>query len=119
MDVAPYAAARTVDNLMSTRITDTELRRLRNEVDIARLIRHLGIPSKWREGYFRFLCPICNEFNTATNPRTNLARCFRCRENFNPIDLVMRVERLSFLQAVDFLRPLCPKQRSSRNPRIA
>ncbi len=92
---------------MSRRIGDAELRRLRNDVDIAELIRHLGVPWKRRDGYFRFLCPICGEFNTATNPRTNLGRCFRCRENFNPIDLVMRVERLSFLQAVEFLREIC------------
>ena len=38
---------------------------------------------------------------TATNPRTNLGRCFRCQRNFNPIDLVMVVKRYTFLQAVD------------------
>ena len=104
---------------MAARITDTELRRLRNEVDIAQLIQRLGIPSKRCDGYFRFLCPICSDFHTATSPHTNLARCFRCCENFNPIDLVMRVERLSFLEAVRFLRPLCQQRRPSDNPRIA
>jgi len=104
---------------MPSRITDAELRRLRNDVDIAQLICHLGIPSKRRDGYFRFLCPICREFNTATNPRTNLARCFRCSTNFNPIDLVMRAERLSFLRAVRFLRSFCQDQRSSDDPRLA
>ena len=89
---------------MSRRIAAAELRRLRNQVDITELIQRLGIPWKRRDGYFRFLCPICDEFNTATNPRTNLGRCFRCCENFNPIDLVMCLERLSFLQAVEFLR---------------
>ncbi len=92
---------------MSRTIREAELRQLRNDVDIVELIRHLGVPSKSREGYFRFLCPICGEFNTATNPRTNLGRCFRCCENFNPIDLVMRVEGLSFLDAVRFLRGIC------------
>ena len=92
---------------MSRRIAEAELRQLRNDVDITRLIRHLGVPCKRRDGYFRFLCPLCDEFNTATNPRTNLGRCFRCCENFNPIDLVMRLERLSFLQAVEFLRGIC------------
>lgn len=92
---------------MSGKIAAAELRRLRNDVDITELIRRLGIPWKCHDGYFRFLCPICDEFNTATNPRTNLGRCFRCRENFNPIDLVMRLESLSFLQAVEFLRDIC------------
>ena len=91
---------------MDRKITGAELRRLRNGVDIALLIRCLGIPSKRQEGYFRFLCPICHEFNTATNPRTNLARCFRCSKNFNPIDLVMTVERVPFLEAVRTLRSL-------------
>ena len=89
---------------MSRRIAEAELRRLRNDVDITALIQRLGIPWKRRDGYFRFLCPICGEFNTATNPRTNLGRCFRCRENFNPIDLVMRLERIPFLEAVEFIR---------------
>jgi DNA primase len=92
---------------MSRRIREAELRQLRNDVDIVELVRHLGVPWKRSDGYFRFLCPICGEFNTATNPRTNLGRCFRCYENFNPIDLVMRVERLSFLDAVGFLLGIC------------
>ena len=102
---------------MSRRIGEAELRRLRNDVDIAGLIRQLGVLWKSRDGYFRFLCPICGEFNTAINPRTNLARCFRCRENFNPIDLVMRIERLPFLQAVEFLRRIC--RDLPRDPQIA
>lgn len=94
---------------MSRRITQAELRRLRNEIDIEKVIRQLGIPWKLAVGHFRFLCPICHEFNTATNPRTNLGRCFRCSQNFNPIDIdiVMTVERISFLDAVRLLRPLC------------
>jgi len=65
------------------------LHRLRNEIDIREIVRTLEIPWKISEGYFRFLCPQCSEFNTATNPRTNLGRRFRCLRNFNPIDLVM------------------------------
>ena len=99
---------------MAPRIPEAELCQLRNDVDISELIRHLGVPWKRRDGYFRFLCPICGEFNTATNPRTNLGRCFRCCENFNPIDLVMRVERLSFLEAVQFLRRISRDPPSSR-----
>lgn len=104
---------------MAARITEAELRRLRNDIDVEKLIRHLGIPSKRRDGYFRFLCPICSDFHTATNPRTNLGRCFRCCENFNPIDLVMRLEQLSFREAVLFLRPLCRKQPYPDDPQIA
>ena len=89
---------------MARRIPDREIRRLRNAVPVAGVIDRLEIPWKVRDGYFRFLCPLCSEFHTATNPRTNLARCFRCRRNFNPIDLVMVVLGSSFLDAVRYLQ---------------
>ena len=83
------------------------LRSLRNDLPIDALIRsHLDVPWKEREGYLRFLCPHCGDFHTATNPKTNLARCFRCRVNFNPIDLVMAVDACNFVQAVKTLLPL-------------
>lgn len=87
-------------------ITPQKLRRIRNQVSIDRVIDKLGIPVKRLGGLRRFLCPLCGEFHTATNPRTNLARCFRCQRNFNPIDLVMTVEGLDFLDAVNHLAPL-------------
>jgi len=82
----------------------TTLRRLRNDIPIAILIGDiLEIPSKISEGYFRFLCPNCKEFNTATNSETNLGRCFRCAVNYNPIDIVMIVKHFDFKDAVLFL----------------
>ena len=94
---------------MSRKYTAVELRRLRNEIDIAELIERLGVASKRQDGYFRFLCPVCREFNTATNPRTNLARCFRCERSFNAIDLVMAERGCTFLEAVAYLeRRLAP-----------
>ena len=92
-----------------SRIPEAHLRRLRNDVPINRLIEtSLRLPSKFREGFLRFLCPLCGEFNTATNPRTNLARCFRCARNFNPIELVLEARRCSFLDAVHSLSALLP-----------
>lgn len=83
------------------------LRMLRNEIPIAILIADLlNLENKVSEGYFRFLCPICSEFNTATNQKTNLARCFRCQKNFNPIDMVMQVKRVSFVDAVEYLNEI-------------
>ncbi len=104
---------------MNRRYTAAELRRFRNEVDIAQLIEQLGVASKHQEGYFRFLCPTCCEFNTATNPRTNLARCFRCERNFNTIDLVMVVEGVGFVDAVRRIARLAEETRGSDHPRIA
>lgn len=88
---------------MSERFSKDLLRSLRNDLPIAWIIEILGLPVKISAGYVRFLCPRCREFNTATNSRTNLARCFGCEENFNPIDLVMIVTRRDFVAAVDFL----------------
>ena len=92
---------------MTTRYSKQTPRMLRNEIPIATLIADfLDIPCKVSDGYFRFLCPACKEFNTATNPNTNLARCFSCNTNFNTIDIVMLVKRCNFRDAVDFLEGL-------------
>ena len=92
---------------MRHRYTSDDLMRMRNQIPIAYLIAEiLTLPWKQSEGYFRFLCPDCAEFNTARNEKTNLARCFRCERNFNPIDMVMAVKRCSFLDAAQFLAPL-------------
>lgn len=92
---------------MKRRFTGDELFKLRNFIPIDRLIEdNLNIPSKQSEGFFRFLCPLCNEFRTATNPATNLARCFVCEKNFNPIDLVMIVKEMGFIESVNYLKTL-------------
>ena len=89
---------------MTQRYSKILLRKLRNSISIEMLIADiLKQPSKISEGYFRFLCPICSEFNTAINPETNLARCFRCGKNYNPIDIVMSAKMFSFTQSVDYL----------------
>ena len=79
------------------------LYRLRNEIPVDELFASLNWPNKRREGRFCFLCPRCREFLTATNPRTNLGRCFHCQTNFNPIDLVMHIQECDFVAAVHFL----------------
>ena len=90
---------------MPNRYAKQTLRRLRNDIPIAILIADiLELPCKTAEGYFRFLCPRCGGFDTATNPKTNLARCFTCKQNFNPIDITMIVKRHNFREAVQFLQ---------------
>jgi len=102
---------------MSPRYLANHLRKLRNDIPIARLIGDvLGIPCKVQEGYFRFLCPHCSDFNTATNPKTNLARCFRCQRNYNPIDIVMLDKRLNFVEAVEFLSGIVTLRRDPNPP---
>lgn len=87
-----------------------ELYELRNRIPITVVIADvLNIPSKMIDGYFRFLCPLCSEFMTATNPKTNLARCFRCQKNFNPIDITMIVNKYTFKEAVEDLQDIKEK----------
>jgi hypothetical protein len=84
-----------------------ELSELRNAISVDILIKDiLPIPSKISDGIFHFLCPICNEFQTAINPNVNLARCFRCERNFNTIDLVIEVYGCRFQESVAFLKQL-------------
>jgi hypothetical protein len=81
------------------------LRTIRNQIPIEKVIvailnMEVQRTSKW----LRFRCPRCHNFHTATNRNTNLARCFDCRENFNPIDIVMAVGQCSFVEAVEYLK---------------
>lgn len=87
------------------RFSDSELRTLRNDVPVRWVIETLlELPQKEVEGVYRFLCPGCQEFQTGLNPHTNLARCFRCSRNFNPIELIMAERSLNFVQSVKLLR---------------
>ncbi len=80
------------------------LRMLRNEIIIDWIIRALRLETRSHNGIIRFQCPLCHRFHTATNPKTNLGRCFDCERNFNPIDLVMATTQCSFVEAVEFLK---------------
>ncbi len=84
-----------------------QLYTLRNDINVQVLIEEtLRIPGRVTEGCFRFLCPLCNAFDTAVNPKTNLARCFRCEKNYNTIDLVMIIRQADFVQSVKFLQSI-------------
>ena len=92
---------------MSTHYTADFLRMLRNQIPINEVIIDLlNLEVRNDHELLRFRCPLCDNFHTATNHKTNLARCFDCKNNFNPIDLVMTVENCGFLDAVKILRNL-------------
>jgi hypothetical protein len=87
------------------RISSSELYELRNTIAVNEVIEFcLQIPCERVNGLLRFRCPLCAQFNSATNPATNLARCFLCSKNFNPIDIVISVRKCSFSDAVRILR---------------
>ena len=75
-------------------ITKDLLRRIRNDLPMPVTIAALGDdgpPSKRAEGFYRFLCPRCNDMRATVNPRNNLAHCFNCKANLNNIDLLMTI----------------------------
>ena len=87
------------------RLSSQTLHSLRNDLNIDRLIAELlQIPTQDINGLRRFHCPLCKRFHTATHPKTNLARCFDCRKNFNTIELVMAVRQIRFREAVAYLQ---------------
>ena len=78
---------------------------LRNEIPIDEVIVDLlNLEQRNNHKMLRFRCPLCQGFHTATNHKTNLARCFDCQKNFNPIDLIMTVGNCGFLDAVEYLK---------------
>jgi len=90
---------------MSTHYPDNLLRSMRNHIPIDRLITGmLRLEVRRKDPLLRFRCPECRNFHTAVNPKTNLARCFDCQKNFNPIDMVMAVTGCAFVDAVEFLK---------------
>lgn len=96
--------------------SSSQLYTLRNDINVQVLIEEtLGIPSRMAEGRFRFLCPLCNGFDTAVNPKTNLARCFQCGKNYNTIDLVMLTRQADFVHSVKFLQSVHQKDDGDRN----
>ena len=97
-----------------TVLTREHLRRLRNEIDFGHLFRYLRWPHSPNHGKPTFVCPDCNESQTSVNPRTNLARCFRCQKNWNPIEFTMQVYRIEFLAAVGQLECLLPPERTTQ-----
>jgi DNA primase len=95
---------------------DEFLRRLRNDIHWAHLLQQLDWPHKQRHGQLAFLCPRCQEYLSAVNPRTNLGRCFSCETNFNPIDFTMAVRDCDFVTAVAYLKPLLSPRNSGSKP---
>jgi hypothetical protein len=90
-------------------LTRAYLWRLRNEVPFQQLFRKLRWPHKRVGTQLKFVCPNCSESQSDINPANNLARCFRCERNWNPIDFTITVTQCEFLEAVAQLDGLLPK----------
>lgn len=98
---------------MKKRFSAEELHELRNDIPIGALITDvLLIPSKTSDGFFRFLCPKCHEFQTSVKHTTNLARCFRCERNFNTIEIMMAAKDVGFIESVTCLKEVLQRSKT-------
>jgi len=93
-----------------TPFTKQQLFQVRNEIDIDWLINEKLNIERQFNGACRFRCPLCQQLNTATQKQTNLARCFSCQKNFNPIDIVIYTKKINFVPSVRFLLSLLDKK---------
>ncbi|MEE9355987.1 MAG: CHC2 zinc finger domain-containing protein [Methylococcaceae bacterium] len=95
-----------------TPFTKQQLFKVRNEIDIDWLINEKLNIERQFNGAWRFRCPLCQQLNTATQKKTNLARCFSCQKNFNTIDIVIYTKKINFVPSVRFLLSLLDKKTS-------
>jgi hypothetical protein len=94
---------------MTRRFSPEELTFLRNRLPISCVIESLlELPTRSSHGKLSFACPVCGGFDTSINAAHNLARCFACRQNFNPIELVMHQLKIGFVDSVKWLKKRMP-----------
>ena len=90
---------------MTRRFSAQELAFLRNNIPINRVIETmLSVATGNNNSAPTFNCPACHSANTSINAKHNLARCFDCRQNFNPIEFVMHQRHTSFVDSVKWLK---------------
>ena len=90
---------------MTRRFSSRELTFLRNKIPINHVIETmLSVAAGNKNGAPSFNCPACHSANTSIHTRHNLARCFDCRRNFNPIEFVMHQRHISFVDSVKWLK---------------
>jgi len=92
------------------RIADQELKRLKEEVAVQRLVEASGLELKKAGKDFAGVCPFHAD-DTASlvvTPVKNLWHCFGCGAAGGPIDWVMKIKGVSFRHAVEWLREGIP-----------
>jgi len=88
---------------------------LRNLIPVDDVVKNiLNMDFKYIEGHLRFICPDCFDRHTSTNLKSNLARCFRCQVNYNPIELYMKVHQTDFKHSVNVLSLMLPFYKEQR-----
>lgn len=84
--------------------TKSNINRMRGIPIQSVIVDVLKMPTKTRPGgYIQFRCPKCHGDTTGVREKTNTAVCVDCDAHFNPIDIVMEHEKISFKEAADLL----------------
>jgi len=102
------------------RIPEEEIRRLKREVDLVRLVRRRGVVLKSQGEDLLGLCPFHDdkEPSLVVSPAKNLWHCLgACGEGGSVIDWVMKSEGVSFRHAVEILREGAPELSSGEVPK--
>ena len=88
------------------RIPESEIERLKNEVEVARLIEASGIELKRGGKDMLGRCPFHEDAKASlvVTPGKNLWHCFGCGVGGGPIDWVIKKNGVSFRHAVELLR---------------
>lgn len=87
---------------MIARIDDATIALVRERADIAGVARDHGVQLRRHGRGFRGLCPLHQERTPSfdVDPRRGLYHCHGCQEGGDAIDLVMRLDGLTFSEAV-------------------
>lgn len=83
------------------RLGAEELRMARNDVPVQEVLASIRPHQSSRPG--KLTCPQCGKAEAKVKIGTNLLRCFACKKNWNPLDLLMAFAGMPFRQAAEHL----------------
>jgi DNA primase len=91
---------------MTHRIAEEEIEQIKRDVDLVVLARSYGIEPKPQGKHVLAKCPFHPEETASFSitPSVNLYHCFGCGAAGSPIDFVMKMEGMGFVEAVEKLR---------------
>jgi len=89
---------------MSYKIPNEKIAQVRDATDIVALISNYLTLKKSGKGYLG-LCPFHSDSSPSfhVNPNTQLYYCFGCQKGGNVFNFLMEIEKMSFIEAVEFL----------------
>ncbi len=89
---------------MSYKIPNEKIAQVRDASDIVALISNYLTLKKSGKGY-QGLCPFHTDSSPSfhVNPNTQLYYCFGCQKGGNVFNFIMEMEKMSFIEAVEFL----------------